>query len=74
MGRTNKLWLIMLFTVISLYLSSFTAFAEDYTFSWTANAEPVEGYKLYYKLGGGRLFLLIERMRPKVSPPSMKVR
>lgn len=26
--------------------------AKDYTFSWSANAEPVEGYRLYYKKGG----------------------
>ncbi len=25
---------------------------KDYSFSWTANPEPVEGYKLYYKKGG----------------------
>lgn len=29
-----------------------TSFAKDYSFSWSANAEPVEGYKLYYKKGG----------------------
>ncbi|MCA1747802.1 MAG: PKD domain-containing protein, partial [Bacteroidales bacterium] len=25
---------------------------KDYTFTWSANPEPVEGYKLYYKKGG----------------------
>jgi hypothetical protein len=25
---------------------------KDYSFSWSANEEPVEGYKLYYKKGG----------------------
>ena len=28
------------------------AFAKDYTFTWIANPEPVEGYKLYYKKDG----------------------
>ncbi len=28
------------------------ASAKDYTFTWTANPEPVTGYKLYYKKGG----------------------
>ena len=29
-----------------------SVFAQDYSFSWTANPEPVEGYNLYYKVGG----------------------
>ena len=33
-------------------LAAAPAFAKDYTFSWTANPEPVEGYKLYYKKDG----------------------
>ncbi|NCC04819.1 MAG: fibronectin type III domain-containing protein [Proteobacteria bacterium] len=28
------------------------ALAKDYTFTWSANPEPVEGYKLYYKKDG----------------------
>jgi len=32
---------------------------KEYSFSWSTNAEPVEGYKLYYKKGGAP------------SPPSM---
>lgn len=28
------------------------AHAKDYSFSWSANPEPIEGYKLYYKNGG----------------------
>jgi PKD repeat protein len=28
------------------------AFAKDYSFTWSANPEPVEGYKLYYKIDG----------------------
>ena len=27
-------------------------FAKDYSFTWSANPEPVEGYKLYYKTDG----------------------
>lgn len=26
--------------------------AQDYTFSWSSNAEPIEGYRLHYKKGG----------------------
>ena len=33
-------------------LAAAPAFAKDYTFTWTANPEPVEGYKLYYKKDG----------------------
>ena len=33
-------------------LTAAPAFAKDYTFTWTANPEPVEGYKLYYKKDG----------------------
>jgi PKD repeat protein len=32
--------------------STTSAFAKDYTFAWSDNPEPVEGYKLYYKKGG----------------------
>ena len=28
------------------------AFAKDYSFTWSANPDPVEGYKLYYKIDG----------------------
>lgn len=28
------------------------ALGKDYSFSWSANPEPVTGYKLYYKKGG----------------------
>ena len=33
-------------------LAAAPAMAKDYTFTWTANPEPVEGYKLYYKKDG----------------------
>lgn len=29
-------------------------YAKDYSFSWSANPEPVEGYRLYYKKGGDK--------------------
>lgn len=29
----------------------FTSYARDITFQWTANPEPLSGYKLYYKTG-----------------------
>ena len=34
------------------FLTTTVAFAKDYSFAWSANPEPVEGYKLYYKVGG----------------------
>ena len=33
-------------------LTTTEARAQSYTFTWSANPEPVEGYKLYYKKGG----------------------
>ena len=33
-------------------LAAAPAMAKNYTFTWTANPEPVEGYKLYYKKDG----------------------
>ncbi len=41
-----KLLLICLF----LFFST-AAYAENLSFSWTANPEPVTGYKIYYKTG-----------------------
>lgn len=40
--------------IMMLVLSAAATFAtaKDYTFTWTANTEPVAGYKLYYKKGG----------------------
>ncbi len=43
---TIKLLLIGLFVFFST-----AAYAEDLSFSWSANPEPVTGYKLYYKTG-----------------------
>jgi hypothetical protein len=36
---------------VCLFTTTF-AYAKDYTFAWSANPEPVEGYRLYYKKGG----------------------
>ena len=38
-------------TIIFLFATT-ESFAKDYSFTWSANPEPVEGYKLYYKKGG----------------------
>jgi hypothetical protein len=35
----------------SLLLVPVLSYASDASFTWTANAEPVTGYKLYYKIG-----------------------
>ena len=50
-----------LFTIVCLALSRFirsilachNAFARDVSFTWTANTDdpPVDGYRLYYKIG-----------------------
>ena len=45
-------FLFALFLVGFGLLAAAPAFAKDYTFTWTANPEPVEGYKLYYKKDG----------------------
>lgn len=50
--NANRLWFSLLFTVIFSCIGISTAAAKDYSFSWSPNAEPVEGYKLYYKNGG----------------------
>ena len=39
-------------TIFMCILSATLAYPKDYTFTWSANPEPVEGYKLYYKKGG----------------------
>jgi PKD repeat protein len=43
---------IILCSMVLVCLSTDFAHATDYTFAWSANPEPVEGYKLYYKKGG----------------------
>lgn len=52
MFKLNKLRLIT-FSAVMLYgLGVTTVVADEYSFTWSANAEPIEGYKLYYKKGG----------------------
>lgn len=48
-----KQFFLITFSLISLtvFLTK-PSFAKDYTFSWSANSGPVEGYKFYYKKGG----------------------
>ena len=46
--RTPKT--IMLLALI-LLATPFASYARDVTFQWTANPEPLSGYKLYYKTG-----------------------
>jgi PKD repeat protein len=44
---------ILAFCITIIFLCATTeTFAKDYSFTWSANPEPVEGYKLYYKKGG----------------------
>ncbi len=43
--------LLVLATLAGLFLVQ-SATAREYSFSWTANPEPVEGYRFYYKNGG----------------------
>jgi PKD repeat protein len=46
-------WLITCYILISsLFLIPVPSQAKDYSFTWAANPEPVEGYKLYFKEGG----------------------
>ena len=44
--------LIKYCTLLVCLFSSTLACAKDYSFSWSANPDPVEGYKIYYKKGG----------------------
>ncbi len=47
-GKISYLWIGLLFCLSV----SGSASAKDYTFSWSASPEPVDGYNLYYKKGG----------------------
>ena len=47
----NKAALLTLCTFFFLF-SVGPVFADDATFTWSANPEPVTGYRLYYKIGG----------------------
>lgn len=48
--QTTNLKTIIILTLI-LLSAPIAAFARDVTFQWTANPEPLSGYKLYYKTG-----------------------
>ncbi len=51
MGNITKISSLIL--LINLILLISTAFSRDVTFSWQANNDgsPVDGYRLYYKIG-----------------------
>ncbi len=52
--KKNAQWLpcaIKTLLVCFFLLAPTAAYAEDLIFTWTANPEPVTGYKLYYKTG-----------------------
>ena len=49
-NRTTKPKTIILLALI-LLAAPLASFARDVTFQWTANPEPLSGYKLYYKTG-----------------------
>ncbi len=43
----------MVFCITLMCINATTlTLAKDYTFTWSANSEPVEGYIFYYKKGG----------------------
>ena len=46
-----RLFLFCLLATFSI-LTATESIAKSYSFTWTANPEPVTGYKLYYKKGG----------------------
>lgn len=48
--KTNNIPTLITLSLLLLLIPSFSM-ARDVDFSWTANAEPVTGYKLYYKTG-----------------------
>lgn len=51
----NSRWHFIAFcvTVICFFFAG-EVLAKDYSFSWSANPEPVEGYRLYYKKGADK--------------------
>lgn len=38
---------------VSLFIFSSASYAKDFSFAWTANADLVDGYKLYYVTAAG---------------------
>lgn len=51
--RNNQITKLMKITILALivFATPLTSYARDVTFEWTANPEPLSGYKLYYKTG-----------------------
>lgn len=47
-----KVYLMCFVALLTVFSATFL-FAKEYTFSWGANDGQVEGYKFYYKEGGG---------------------
>ena len=52
MCKVNKQWFVILSTLFLFCFNTTSVLAKEYSFSWSANVEQVEGYKLYYKKGG----------------------
>lgn len=52
--KTNILTTFLMYTsaLVLLFILASPAHAKDVTFAWSANTEPITGYKLYYKTGG----------------------
>jgi chitodextrinase len=51
-GFFNAAFTIAFCIAMACLFATTDTFAKDYSFTWSANPEPVEGYKLYYKKGG----------------------
>lgn len=49
MSRTAWRALLVCAVLLAGLFAPFSAGAKDFSFTWSANPEPVEGYKLYYK-------------------------
>lgn len=49
--NTYRAGLVLLAVGASMLFGSIQSYARDVSFVWTANPEPVTGYKLYYKAG-----------------------
>nr|WP_321465566.1 fibronectin type III domain-containing protein [uncultured Desulfobulbus sp.] len=48
----HKILILGYFFIAEMIAAAAACYAQDYTFTWTANDEQIEGYKLYYKKGG----------------------
>ena len=52
MCNVKKRHLVVVFGAFLMVSVPLSVFARDITFTWTANPDTVDGYKLYYKTGG----------------------